>query len=259
MSRQLTDMCGRSVQAPEHPQRIVSLVPSQTELLYELGLGERVVGITKFCVHPEAWFRSKSRVGGTKQLHLDRIRALQPDLILANKEENVREQVEALAAEYPVWVSDISTVAEALEMIRQVGGLCGKQPEADAMAARIEAGFQGIKQSAVARRVLYLIWRRPWMSAGAGSFISDVLARMGWENACAHLPRYPELSDAAIRDLQPELVLLSSEPYPFKEQHIAELKALLPQAEVMLVDGELFSWYGSRMELAVPYLQQLVR
>src|SRR6185437_6810940 len=134
MKKAFTDMMGNKVVLNYPPRRIISLVPSQTELLYDLGLDGTVVGITKFCVHPNEWFRNKKRVGGTKTLHLNIIEELQPDLIIANKEENTREQIETLSTAYPVWVSNIQTISDGLDMIRKVGELVGKSTEAALLA-----------------------------------------------------------------------------------------------------------------------------
>ena len=258
--RTVTDMMGREIIVPARPRRIVSLVPSQTELLADLGLEEEVVGITKFCVHPEGWFRSKARIGGTKTVHLDKVEALRPDLILANKEENVREQIEALGATAPVWVSDIQTLDEALRMIRRVGDLTSRTDAAESIALRIADGFSSLRLFASARNpIAYGIWRNPWMWAGGDTFISDILSRIGGKNVLTDLPRYPTLSLDALATLEPSTVLLSSEPYPFKEKHMAEVKAVLPDAEVLLVDGEMFSWYGSRLLQAPAYLATLVQ
>ncbi|RYD52304.1 MAG: cobalamin-binding protein [Sphingobacteriales bacterium] len=254
----VTDMLGRELQVPEQPLRIVSLVPSQTELLADLGLDAEVVGITKFCVHPESWFRTKARVGGTKDVKPERVAALHPDLILANKEENVQAQVDALSGIAPVWVSDIHTLADALTMIRQVGGLVGRKNPAQTLAQRIETGFATLQKSLVPERVAYAIWRDPWMWAGGDTFIHDLLERCGWENVFSGTPRYPEVSLEALALLQPDRVLLSSEPYPFREKHLTEIQAVVPNAIIQLVDGELFSWYGSRLQYSPAYFQQLL-
>lgn len=257
MMREVFDMLGRRLLIPGQPGRIVSLVPSQTELLADLGLDEEVVGITKFCIHPDAWFRSKARIGGTKDVHPERVAALKPDLIIANKEENVREQIEALSAIAPVWVSDIRVLDDALEMIRNVGWITGTTDPAVEIANRIDDGIRGIsfrKRFTTA----YGIWRAPWMWAGGDTFIHDMLARCGFDNVLHDQPRYPEVSLEALRALNPELVLLSSEPYPFKEKHIAEVQAAVPDAKILLVDGEMFSWYGSRLLHAPEYLAGLV-
>ena len=254
----LPDQMGRTVNVPTHPQRIISLVPSQTELLHDLGLGERVVGITKFCIHPEEWFRSKARVGGTKKVHLDKVRALKPDLIIGNKEENSREDIEALEPEFPVWMSDVRDLDSALDMIRRVGTLTVTSEKAEQVAREIAEGFAGMQPVAEARSVAYLIWRAPWMAAGGDTFIHDVLRRMGMENVFAgRAERYPALTPGELAAADPDVVLLSSEPYPFKEQHIAELNMLLPGCPVHLVDGELFSWYGSRLRHTPGYVNGL--
>jgi ABC-type Fe3+-hydroxamate transport system substrate-binding protein len=238
--------------------RIVSLVPSQTELLADLGLDEEVIGLTRFCVHPENWKARKTIVGGTKNLLPERIAALQPDLILANREENVREQVEPLAELAHVHVTDVATVDDALAMIREVGQLVGHEKRAAALAREIEAGFNAlVATTGPALRAAYLIWREPYMTVGGDTFISDVMARAGLVNVFAHRTRYPEVTPEEIAALGAEVVLLSSEPYPFDENHAHELVATIPGVRVELVDGEPFSWYGSRMRLAPEYLTAL--
>lgn len=249
-------MLGRVLQVPEQPTRIVTLVPSQTELLADLGLDDEVVGITKFCVHPERWFRSKIRVGGTKSVHFDRVAALQPDLIIANKEENVADQVNALSRLAPVWVSDIKTLDDARQMIRLVGELCDMESRAEQIALGIEHGFTGLPTKK--QRVAYCIWREPWMWAGGDTFIHDVLQRCGWINVLIDMMRYPALDLDQLQARNPDVVLLSSEPYPFREKHIAEINDKIPQARVLLVDGEMFSWYGSRLLHAPEYLGSLL-
>lgn len=254
----VTDQMHRPVAAPALPQRIISLVPSQTELLYDLGLGNRVVGITKFCVHPEEWFRTKPRVGGTKKVDLEKVRALKPDLIIGNKEENERADIEALEKEFPVWMSDIRDLESALDMIGRVGALTGTAPKADAMATEIATGFAQLTPRSEGYSVAYLIWRNPWMAAGPGTFINDMLQRCGYTNAFAdRAERYPEISPAELAAADADLIFLSSEPYPFAEKHIAELNLLLPGTPVLLVDGEYFSWYGSRLTNAAAYFQSL--
>jgi ABC-type Fe3+-hydroxamate transport system substrate-binding protein len=251
-----TDQMQRKVEVPEKPRRIVSLVPSQTELLYSLGLEEEVVGLTKFCVHPEHWRKEKQVVGGTKKFHLDKISALQPDLIIGNKEENYQEGIEALEKEFPVWMSDIFTLEDALQMVRQLGEITKREQEAGRLISQIADGFAKL-QPLPSVGVLYFIWQQPYMAVGGNTFIDEMLHSCGFTNLLSPRPRYPELSAEDIRQLNPRLILLSSEPYPFKEKHIAEFKALCPEAQVMIVDGEMFSWYGSRLLQAVPYFEQL--
>lgn len=251
-----TDALGRPVVLDRPPRRIVSLVPSQTELLADLGLDEEVVGLTRFCVHPGGWKARKPIVGGTKNLRLDRLAALRPDLVLANREENERAQVEAVAASgAPVYVTDVATVDDALAMIRSVGRLVDRAARAEALAGEIEAGFDALG-AAEPVRAAYFIWRRPWMTTGGDTFIHDVMRRAGLANVFGERTRYPGVTPEEVAAARPDVLLLSSEPYPFKEAHAAELEAATGVPAV-LVDGEPFSWYGSRMRLAPPYLQAL--
>lgn len=252
-----TDQCGRTVVLTDTPKRIVSLVPSQTELLYDLGLRDEVIGITKFCVHPEEWFRSKTRVGGTKEVNTDRIDLLQPDLILANKEENVKEQIDVLAKKYPVWVSDINNLEQALAMILQIGRLTGKFQQADILHSQILTSFQSFIIKENKPRTAYLIWRDPYMTVGGDTFIHSLLERAGFENIFKQRNRYPETNPIELRRLDCEVLLLSSEPYPFREKHIQELQEALPDTKILLADGEMFSWYGSRLLKVPAYFQKL--
>ncbi|HXG28672.1 MAG TPA: helical backbone metal receptor [Nevskiales bacterium] len=254
-----SDDLGRAVRLPARPRRIVSLCPSQTETLLALGLSGRVVGRTRYCIHPAAEVSRITEVGGTKQLRLDALRALQPDLIIAEKEENRREDVEALEREFPVYVTDVRSVDGALRMIRHLGQLCDCTQAAEVLAQQIAGRFSRLQPLRPRRRVAYLIWRKPWMAAGADTYIHDVLTRCGFENVfAAKTGRYPETTLEDIERLAPEVLLLSSEPYPFQDRHRQEFAKRLPGAKVLLVDGEAFSWYGARMRLAADALQRLL-
>ncbi|GEO08983.1 ABC transporter substrate-binding protein [Segetibacter aerophilus] len=252
------DQLGNTIQLSFPPKRIVSLVPSQTELLFSLGLEEDVVGITKFCIHPEKWFRTKQRVGGTKTVNIDAVKFLQPDLIIANKEENVQEQITALQEIAPVWVSDIATLDDALEMIQSVGTLVNKTGEASKMVNEITERFQQIPALNTTLRTAYLIWKDPYMAAGGDTFISDIMSYSGFDNVLKGYPRYPEITIEQLAQLDCDLILLSSEPYPFKQKHIQEIQQVLTNTKTVLVDGEMFSWYGSRLCLAPAYLTSLL-
>ncbi len=253
-----TDQMGHQVEVPDQLQRIISLVPSQTELLYDLGLGERVVGITKFCIHPESWFKTKHRMGGTKKVDMGKVRALKPDLIIGNKEENAKKDIEELAKEFPVWMSDVRDLPSALDMIQRIGALTGTREKAENLRSGIDAAFAGLRKHEEPRTVAYLIWREPFMAAGQGTFVNDMLERCGLMNVFDEGDaRYPEFSVQDLAEADPEIVLLSSEPYPFTEKHIAEINMILPSAPVQLVDGEFFSWYGSRLEHAPAYFERL--
>lgn len=245
----------------DFPKRIVSLVPSQTELLYTLGLNERVVGITKFCVHPEEWFRSKQRIGGTKNINIDKILSLQPDLVIANKEENVKDQVEALAKRVPVLVTDINNLQQALGMIRDIGEITRTEEKAGELIEAIGKNFKALADEVPVEKktCAYLIWKDPYMTVGHDTFIHHMLQYCGFTNAFEHLARYPEVSVADMRAKGCEYILLSSEPYPFAEKHIHELNRELPQSKIILVDGEMFSWYGSRLLEAAEYFRRLMR
>lgn len=249
------DAVGRIVRLAREPRRIVSLCPSQTELLFALGVGARVVGLTKFCVHPASEVASRTRVGGTKDVKTDRVCALAPDLVLAEKEENTRELVEELARRFPVFVTDVVDIPSALAMIRTVGSIVGRSVAGVELAERIEHSLRHINPPRP-RRVLYLIWRRPWMAAGRGTFIDSVLTVAGFENA-VEASRYPELSEETLRSLGAEYVLLSSEPFTFRRKHLDELTALMPSSRIEFVDGQVFSWYGSRMLTIEPYVKSL--
>ncbi|MGN7824501.1 helical backbone metal receptor [Chitinophaga sp. 22536] len=251
------DQLNRTIHLPEAPKRIISLVPSQTELLYTLGLEEEVVGITKFCVHPESWFRSKTRVGGTKNVRMEVIRELSPDLIIANKEENTAEDVMALMEHYPVWVSNIQSLEDACDMITGIGAITRKTDAAIRLADTIRQRFAALQPLPRPVPTAYFIWRDPWMAAGGDTFIHQMLQRCGLQNVFADIPRYPAIDEEQLAASGCRLVLLSSEPYPFKEKHMHEIQAILPNAKVMLVDGELFSWYGSRLLEAPAYFQEL--
>ena len=248
------DQLGRLVEYNFPPQRIISLVPSQTELLFDLGLGQRVVGITKFCVHPGEWANSKANVGGTKSFWFDVINELKPDLIIGNKEENYEAGIARLSAKFPVWMSDITDWESALQMIHSIGRLVNEAGRANLLVRSIRKFFGERKFPSV--RTLYLIWREPWMAAGRNTFIDAMLLKIGLLN-CVHLERYPSLSFEDIIRLSPEIILLPSEPFPFQQQHRAELQRLLPNAKIVLVDGEMFSWYGSRLLLAADYFSSL--
>lgn len=253
--RTFVDQMGRSVTVTFPPKRIVSLVPSQTELLHYFGLTEEVIGITKFCIYPDSWFRTKQRIGGTKQLKLEEILALKPDLIIGNKEENTKDDIAYLEQHFPVWMSDINTFEEAIEMIEFVGQLTNKQTIARQLNTSIEQEFKKLGDIGMGKSVIYLIWDEPSFVVGKSTFIHSVLTKIGFVNTCQK-ERYPELSD--LDDLNPDFVFLSSEPFPFKDEHILKYQELFQTSKIILVDGESFSWYGSRMLEAPNYFKKMI-
>ncbi|MCA1761913.1 MAG: ABC transporter substrate-binding protein [Cryomorphaceae bacterium] len=253
------DQLGNVYQFSSPPRRIVSLVPSLTELLVDLGLEEKLVGLTKFCVHPNGLRDRKTVIGGTKNVRTEEVRKLQPDFILASKEENTRRCVEELRKDIPVYVSDISNLDDLkvavtdLGKIFQVGAAAEKRIiEIDELSNSLKAKV-GKKQSC-----LYLIWKDPYMAAGTDTFISEMLELTGCENALKQLgeegERYPRLTVELMNKLAPDHIFLSSEPFPFKEKHAKDLSAKTA-AKLRIVDGEAFSWYGTGVLRQGEYLQ----
>lgn len=250
------DQLNRTFQFSTSPKRIISLVPSQTELLIDLGLKDRLVGITKFCVHPEKLRDDIAVVGGTKTVHYDKIEGLHPDLIICNKEENTLEMVQGLEKIAPVWVSDIATIEESLDMIERLGDLLDVTDKASELVAMITSeknAFERFMETRPLKKVAYLIWKKPYMAAGTDTFIHSLLGINRFENIITEL-RYPEVTVEQLTSA--DLVLLSTEPFPFKELDVSELKNRLHK-EVRIVDGEYFSWYGSRLQNAFTYFRTL--
>lgn len=257
----VVDQMNREVRIPEKPLRIISLVPSQTELLADLGLGKLVVGITKFCIHPIQWFDSsspqaKTRIGGTKNINFEAVAALKPDLIIGNKEENSSSDIEYLEKKYPVWMSDIYTLEDALAMITQIGNITNTSSKATEIVTTLVARQAQCEAISKPKTGVYLIWNNPIMVAGKNTFIDDMLGYCGLVNAIGD-ERYPVLNWEKLKQINPEWVLLSSEPFPFNEEHVALFQKELPHSKVIIVDGELFSWYGSRLLNSFDYFTQL--
>lgn len=228
------------------PASIVSLVPSLTELLFDLGLEKYITGRTRFCIHPAQKVKNVPIVGGTKNPRLDKILELEPDLVIANREENRKEDVDELSRSVDMMVTDINSIEDALITIHDIGRRCGVGDRADAMIQKIRAELYAVpdepKQVAA-----YFIWRDPWMTVGYDTYIHSVLSHWKLENAFGNQKRYPKTSLKELEKIAPDLILLSSEPYPFKEKHREEVAHACPHSRVLMVDGEWFSWYGSRM------------
>ncbi len=256
--REMTDALGRVLRVAAPPLRIVSLVPSQTELLFELGCGDRVVAVSDYCIEPAAALQGKARIGGQKDPNLSALLALHPDLVVANKEENRRSDVERLAAEgIPTFVTDVRSIEAALQLPATLGVLCGAEiAEIERMLARLTEGVSAARSWAAQRgtavRVLSLVWRDPFIVAGPDTYMSAVLATLGAQNAAADLQqsagperRYPKLSLAELRALHPDRLLLPTEPYPFTESERAALEAELG-IPTRRIDGSIACWYGPR-------------
>lgn len=257
ITKTFTDQLNRTIKINFPPKRIISLVPSQTELLFDLGVNEEIIGITKFCIHPKDKFKNTTKIGGTKNLDIKKIRELNPDLIIGNKEENRKEEIELISKEFPVWMSDIYNINDALKMIETIGEMIDKKEESINISKNIQSIFNkiNINQNNL-KSTLYFIWQNPNMLAGNKTFINEMLKYCGLKNLIED-ERYPEFFEGKLINLDPEVVLLSSEPYPFKDKHIQHFQKLFPKATIRLVDGEMFSWYGSRLLKSAPYFQSI--
>jgi len=254
-ARSFYDQTGRCVTLRRPPRSIISLVPSQTELLFDLGVGDRVAGVTSFCIHPREECARKTVIGGPKTIDMAAIDAIKPDLIIANREENDKDQVTALSRKYPVWISDIETIESALEMIRSVGDIVGTERTADDLVRAVRRDMYSFEQLGLS--ALYVIWKEPLMTAGGKTFIDAMLTLCGFENVVNDIPRYPVVDDEEVKRRNPAVIFLSSEPYLFTDADVSEFERRFPGRMVMPVDGEIFSWYGSRLRHAAAYFGTL--
>lgn len=236
--------------------KVISLVPSITEALFDLGLTENeVIGRTKFCIHPADKVKNVQIIGGTKNLNIEKIKSLKPDIILANKEENVKEQVEALMTGFKVVVYNTETVEDNYYLVKNLGLLFNKEERAQIFNLKI---YEVLNQAKIHTKIktAYLIWKNPYMTVGSDTFIHNILSEIGFENIFSHKPRYPEIR---VEDLaEADVIMLSSEPFPFKEKHIAEIKEFYPDKKILIVDGEAFSWYGTHIAKCENYFKKLI-
>jgi ABC-type Fe3+-hydroxamate transport system substrate-binding protein len=245
----------------------VSLIPSITETLCALGLADALVGVTAYCVEPREVVRGKTRIGGEKDPDLEAIRALQPDLVVANIEENVRAHVETLRGwGLPVWVTYPRTVADGIAMIRELGEVTGTGERAAAILAELQPLHARVRAATAQRRpvtVFYPIWRQPWMTIGADTYIHDLLAVCGAANVFADAPaRYPTITLEEMAARRPEVILLPDEPFRFRRAHLADFAPFtdvpaVRDGRIHLVDGKPFSWHGPRVGEALRTLPAL--
>ncbi len=237
------DQLGRELILSATPKRIVCLVPSLTELLAYFELDQEVVGITKFCIYPEDWFKDKERIGGTKTIDIEKIKSLNVDLIIGNKEENTKEDIEALMQIAPVWMSDVNSIEDTYHLIASLSSIFNKDELGAQLIQNLQSYFQLHATEGAGKSVLYFIWHSPGFVAGKNTYIDSYLAALGYRN-CVSVERYPDAN--TIGEINPDVVFLSSEPFPFQENHISHYQSLFPDAEIILVDGERYSWYGVR-------------
>ncbi|SHF44877.1 ABC transporter substrate-binding protein [Chryseobacterium takakiae] len=236
--------------------KVVSLVPSITEALFDLGLTENeVIGRTKFCIHPSERVKRVPVIGGTKNINIEKIKALQPDLILANKEENVKEQVEALMNDFKVMVTNVENIEDNYYLLKTLGKLFNKEEKAQCFNLKIYDVLNEAKINCKIK-VAYLIWKSPYMTIGSDTFIHKILDEIGFENIFKDQNRYPVIETEDLKEA--EIIMLSSEPFPFKEKHMEELKLFYPAKKIMIVDGEAFSWYGTHLAKCKSYFKELI-
>ena len=256
----MKDQLKRTIQLNKIPKRIVSLVPSQTELIVDLGLEGSIVGVTKFCVHPKHLRMSKAIVGGTKQINIEKIKVLRPDIILCNKEENTKLIIESLDGVAPVHISDIYNLEDSFELIKMYGEVFKVEDKASSIISNIQnerEEFQNKIRQQLKPKVAYFIWKSPWMVAASDTFIDTMIIEAGFENVFQKEKRYPEIDITNVQLKEAAVIFLASEPFPFKEKHILELKSHFPEKTIKIVDGELFSWYGSRLQKSFSYFETL--
>ena len=259
---QFFDELNREVLIPNEPQRIISLVPSLTELLHEMGLEKQVVGITKYCVYPVHYQSTKTKVGGTKKVKFEVIKELKPDFILCSKEENTKEMVQELEKIAPVYVSDVNTFEEALQLIDKLGKILYRRTQAERIVQKIidrQQEFQVFLKEGKKYSVVYFIWAEPWMVAGGKTFINDMIKVAGFTNAYEHLERYPEIKIGRIRfsSKNAEVLMFSSEPYDFSDEEVYDAVRKNKNTLAIYVDGQYFSWYGSRLSKAFDHFKEI--
>lgn len=239
-------------------RRIVSLVPSWTETLAAWGLQSEIVGCTQFCVAPASLHRTAAKVGGTKDFSVEAIRNLNPTHIIANREENPKEPIEILSAQFPLLLTYPRGPLDVAPTLRDMGKFLGEKSLAERDASAIEQAIDRLQgESGLLGLFLYFIWREPYMIAGPDTYISRLLELGGWQNAYQGEERYPSLSIGELQELKADFLLFSSEPYPFRRRDVERLRmdwSPLPQS--YKVDGMLFSWYGKTTLLALNELQR---
>lgn len=252
----IIDQIGNTIIMPAPAQRIVCLVPSLTETLCEMGLQNMVVGVTKFCIYPKNINKKVTQIGGTKNINVDKIKALKPHIIIASKEENIKEQIEALQPYAQVYVTDIKTIDDTVSALNDIAVITDTNLVNFAWYKKLLA-YNNMPLEVPKFNVIYLIWRRPYMGVGGNTFIHFMLEKAGYINCLKYTNRYPIITKLFLLSTPIDFIFLSSEPFPFTQKHINELQILLPYTKIILVDGEIFSWYGHRTTKALTYFANL--
>jgi ABC-type Fe3+-hydroxamate transport system substrate-binding protein len=245
----ITDHLNRTVILKSKPERVVSMVPSLTETLADLGLAENLVAVTRFCKYPSNVVNTLPKIGGPKNINLEKIIDLKPDFVVAVKEENNKKQVLSLAEHVPVFVFDINTLEDSFDMLQLLGTIFEIQEISAQWIKRIKEKLEILKPSVVAEKTLYMIWKKPWMAAGKSTFIGSMMQVAGFNNLISG--RYPEISENEMR--KADAILLATEPYHFNENDRKQLQEMFSGTRVIIVDGEMFTWYGTHMLKAFDY------
>lgn len=251
----MIDHVGREVKLTTRPKRIVSLCPAITATLFAIGLDKEVVGRTRFCIYPKEQVEHIPIVGGTKEINIDKIHAVKPDLIIAEKEENTKEIVAQLEKDFPVFVFEIQSIQENKRMLEDLGKIVQKQEEANQLAYTIETAFQNLP-NLQGKKAAYMIWRTPYMVVGHSTYINTVLESLHLINPFTKFEgRYPAVTLEELKKAELDYLFLATEPFRFQEKHVEEFKTLLPDVDISLIDGEMF-WYGVNMVEGAKYLKQ---
>jgi ABC-type Fe3+-hydroxamate transport system substrate-binding protein len=259
---QFTDQVGYQIKLKSEVNSIVSTVPSQTELLFDLGLGSKVKGVTRFCVHPKNAVADIPKIGGTKNLDIEKIREINPDIIIGNKEENIKEQVKKLKTDFPVWLSDIKSTRDALDMMTEIGEITQTKGKAVELVNEIQQLLNELAEigSDRKRKALVFIWKNPYMVAGRDTYMHELLKLLGYETAIHRDDeRYPQVTMDQVEESEPDLLLFTSEPFPYSSRELQIFQEKIPNCKKLIVNGEYFSWYGSRMRKSFQYFKQLKR
>ncbi len=254
----VTDHLNRRVDYRFPPKRIISLAPAITNTMYALNLENEIVGRTRFCIHPKEKVEKAINIGGTKDLKINRIHELKPDLIIAEKEENTKEMVDTLEQFYPVYVFEVQTVDDAFKMIRDLGTILNRHDLATRLVGQITTALTQLPNKND-KRVAYMIWKNPYMVVGENTYIQSMLSTMGLINPFTfYQGRYPEVTLDDLKNANLDYLFLATEPYPFREQHLSEMKQIIPNVQPIIIDGEMF-WYGINMLKSVAYFQHIFK